>query len=706
MNKLKLIAFLLMAQLGMKAQELKHCGSTHAEAKIREEHPELVPQMKDMEDYLNSLDPSKFEKTRSGSHIIPVVFHIIHNYGPENISDAQIHDAMRILNEDYQLRNADSGAVVPAFKAVKANVDWEFRLARKDPDGNCTNGIDRIHSYKTYQADDKSKLNPWNRNYYFNVWVVNTIGAQGVAGYAYKPATANALYYYDGVIILHDYIGSIGTGSAYSSRALTHEIGHCMNLDHTWGATNDPGVQCGDDGVQDTPQTKGHANCNNINDAYCNPPIIENVQNYMEYSYCSNMFTLGQKDKMNTTISVSIAQRDLLVSANAQEFTGINLPVQDCAPHADFNANRFFTCTGNAINYKNQSYGDTVSSVNWNFGTDATPQTSTSLTPSVSYSSVGWKEASLTANSNAGSNTKTKTSYIYAADPTGRNVDNIVFTLEDPNDYPNWPIFNYFNNNFNWSFYDGGNSFSGYRALRFKGYDERVFPENLTKTSGGDWDEFVTPAFNLTSLTSGNAYLTFYLAAATRSNIADFKDTLSITYSNNCGATWTSLGSAGTMTSGNLINNGSTPTEFFPSTTTNWTGKSIALPAGAISSSTFFKFRYKSGENANGAYIDDIQFTKWPTAIGNIEGSGYAFNLIPNPANDFTTLQLQTPVDANGQIVITNILGEVVYKQDVRMNAKQTQDIKIDTNSLKGKGMFIVTLTLNGKRSTKKLLVN
>ena len=55
---------------------------------------------------------------------------------------------------------------------------------------------------------------------------------------------------------------------------------------------NDPGVACGDDGVQDTPITKGHSSCNNVYDSVCTG-AIENVQNFMEFSYCIKMFTLG-----------------------------------------------------------------------------------------------------------------------------------------------------------------------------------------------------------------------------------------------------------------------------------------------------------------------------------------------------------------------------------------------------------------------------
>ena len=48
-------------------------------------------------------------------YVIPVVFHIVHNYGPENISDEQIIDAVRIPEPGLPKDNADTVDVVPAF---------------------------------------------------------------------------------------------------------------------------------------------------------------------------------------------------------------------------------------------------------------------------------------------------------------------------------------------------------------------------------------------------------------------------------------------------------------------------------------------------------------------------------------------------------------------------------------------------------------
>ena len=47
-------------------------------------------------------------KTKKATRTIPVVFHVIHAYGDENISKAQIEDQLRVVNEDFQRQNADA----------------------------------------------------------------------------------------------------------------------------------------------------------------------------------------------------------------------------------------------------------------------------------------------------------------------------------------------------------------------------------------------------------------------------------------------------------------------------------------------------------------------------------------------------------------------------------------------------------------------
>jgi hypothetical protein len=227
------------------------CGTDLMNNRERSRNPFLV-QAQDNYERLMREEMIEWRNNRDGETeavlVIPMVFHILHLDGPENISDQQIFDQMEILNRDYNKLNADTIVVVNGFDTIVANVKLEFRLATKDFLGNCTNGIERIRSIETYVGDNGSKLNQWPRERYVNIWTVANM-ENGVAGYSQYPSSVidgqSALA--DGVIIRHNYIGSIGTGSDFASRALTHEIGHFLDLAHPWGSTNEPEVECGDD---------------------------------------------------------------------------------------------------------------------------------------------------------------------------------------------------------------------------------------------------------------------------------------------------------------------------------------------------------------------------------------------------------------------------------------------------------------------------
>ncbi|MDR0802859.1 MAG: hypothetical protein LBE77_09985, partial [Fluviicola sp.] len=150
-----------------------NCGSGTQLQKLYAENPGLE------QDYKKLVNRYKETRMIHGKattiRIIPIVFHIVHEYGAENVSDQQIQDQVQILNRDYQKLNADTAVVVSPFDSIIGDALIEFRLATLDPYGNCTNGIEHIYNHNTNQGDDYSKLNQWDRDKYLNVWLVKTI---------------------------------------------------------------------------------------------------------------------------------------------------------------------------------------------------------------------------------------------------------------------------------------------------------------------------------------------------------------------------------------------------------------------------------------------------------------------------------------------------------------------------------------------------
>lgn len=80
---------------------------------------------------------------------IPVVFHILHNGGSENVSEAQIYNALEVMTRDFRKNNDDTVYVVPSFKSLIADAEIEFVLATKAPNGVCFRGYTRTQSALT-----------------------------------------------------------------------------------------------------------------------------------------------------------------------------------------------------------------------------------------------------------------------------------------------------------------------------------------------------------------------------------------------------------------------------------------------------------------------------------------------------------------------------------------------------------------------------
>ncbi|NDC92538.1 MAG: hypothetical protein EB087_02345, partial [Flavobacteriales bacterium] len=100
-----------------------------------------------------------------------------------------------------------------------------------------------------------------------------------------------------------------------------------------WGSTNDPGLTTScdtDDGVTDTPNCIGvtacilNANTCDSDNAYWGFDIHDNVNNYMDYSYCCKMFTAGQAARMRVAVQQANTGRANLWSSANLIATGAN----------------------------------------------------------------------------------------------------------------------------------------------------------------------------------------------------------------------------------------------------------------------------------------------------------------------------------------------------------------------------------------------
>ena len=302
MRKLLILPFFLISYFQVLAQT-HPCGFTDIMNNRYSEEPSLLEMREAYEIEIQQIINSK---SSFAQKTIPVVIHVIYNDSYSNISSSQVASAITAINEDFNAGNSDYSSVVSAFSGVKSNLNINFELANLDPSGNATSGITRTQSNLTDSAGENVKaLVNWDSDMYLNIWVVDNIES-GAGAYAYYPGTAPSGN--EGIVCRHSQFGTWGTSSSsnFAATTLTHEIGHYLNLAHTWGNSNDAELEANcdeDDGVSDTPNTIGTVYGCNTNQSTCGS--LDNVQNFMDYTDCTNMFTAGQRARAHAALHSS-----------------------------------------------------------------------------------------------------------------------------------------------------------------------------------------------------------------------------------------------------------------------------------------------------------------------------------------------------------------------------------------------------------------
>ena len=677
-------ALLLLASLAnvSSAQREHSCYSSEMNNLSLQNNPQLQIDRQVLEDWTARYGQLE-RRNNAVVYVIPIVFHILHQYGAENISDAQIYDEVAILNRDYRKLNADTSVIIPDFVPLAADIEVEFRLASIDPQGRCTNGIDRIVTPLTNGANDQSKLNPWPYSKYLNIWSAKTLANAAAAAYAYYPGAAPDTAY-DGVISRYDYIGSIGTSSVNNSRTITHEIGHCFNLAHPWGSTNQPGVACGDDNVSDTPVTQGWTSCV-LNGSVCNPPIIENVQNYMDYSYCDVMFTQGQKTRMRAALSSNNGRRSNLWSASNLLATGVTQGPQVCTPKADFANDHDLVCVNGNVLFYDLSWKGRVANWNWSFP-GGTPSTSTDSAVIVTYAAAGVYSAKLVVSNATGTDSITHTQTIHVSNSSVLSVPYFE-SFEDTASFPGAEgVLINSDNGITWARVTNTAS-AGVACLKMNNY----------AYTAGPVDEWVMPTFDFSNVTTPIT-MTFKVANAQRSTTS--ADILSMSASLNCGASWQPKF---TKTGATLATAGVVATPYTPSTAINqWRQESVVLNSYKLLPNVRFKFSNTS-DRGNNTYLDEINITGNLVNVDEMDEIQLGFAIYPNPTTEAATVQFQLSKNQKVSIEVKNILGQTI--QNVL-----NEDLNSGLHEVKlpvlPRGIYMIDLYSGNKHHVRRLIVS
>ena len=660
------------------------------------------PTVKIAENEFNELLKTKQIESRAAIYTIPVVFHVIHTNGPENISREQILDQLRVLNNDFNLLNGNRTKLRSIFSGLAADCQIKFVLAKIDPNGNCTEGINRVYSSAGVQMDMstekvKSLIN-WNYKKYLNVWVVTSIsgGVDGgeVLGYACFPWATNATR--DGIVMKADRIGTIGTAVASDSgRTLTHEVGHWLGLYHTFqdGCT-------GGDQIDDTPPVNGtfvNASCPSSGNS-CNndvPDLLDMWENYMDYSNggCQTLFTLKQKARMHAVLTNTTLPRAAVVSAANLLATGVT--PGSVAPVAAFTSSSTTICAGQSVKFYDLTCKSTPTAWSWTFTGSSQPSASVQ-NPTITYQTPGTYSVSLTVQNAKGSNSTTKTNYITVLKAVANTKANFEQTFEkgDPTAFTTDDKFVHSSPANSRFVLESTTSYLG----------SNCYKAPVTTGAGiGNTYSVTLPSIDISNMGAITPKFTFMASYAQPS--ADVTDYLRLFVSTDCGATFkqvmersgAALGHAGQVYTSN----------FKPTKTTQWKVMGLtSLSSIGLGLNTNLTFRIDfASEGGNPIYIDNINLGQFTAGVNTIGEDMSILEVSPNP------------IEHNSKIVIRNSKpNEMVVVELLDLQGRKVASIfegeLSETNNtiymsdltLPSTGLYIVSLSTKSGRIQKPVI--
>jgi len=693
------LSILLIAGNGIAQNE--KCGTDEKMAELLKNNPELLKSLTMSLDEISKLNSNDQKLNKKGTtRYIPVVFHIIHSYGDENISKAQIDDQIKIFNEDYQRMNSDTSKTRSIFKGLAADMDIEFKLARIDPSGNCTEGITRTFSDLTEGGNDAVKaLVRWDYRKYLNIWVVKNIQeinaepGQTTLGYAYLPYSTRADI--DGIVVMSSYVGSIGsaTGNGNKGRTLVHEAGHWLGLIHPFD--NACGGNCSTSGdyVCDTPPVlKASFGCPSTNNT-CNtdsPDQLDMIENYMDYANgtCQNMFTKGQKVIIDNVLSKASYRANNITTQN-HTATGI-FTNPSCSAIADFSTsnNTVTVCQGGKVVFKDYSYNGNVSNYEWTFN-GGTPSTSALAKPdSVKYNTSGLYTVSLKVTNAIGTSTKTVDKMIQVIPSISSNKAPVSEGFENTSVLTtDWRVLE--SSDYGWK-RNTNSKFSGNAA---------VYAYIDNNTAYNTLYNLVSAPYDISVIKGRQPKLKFMVAyrpAATSNS-----ELLFVYASKDCGQNWTAL-KAFTNSSGLGVDK-VVDVGWAPSSSADWKELIIDLANYENTKNLMIKFEARS-RSGNSIYLDNVNIqAELAASIKPLDPNSINISIHPNPSKDLVYVNIDTDGKSFDGISLFNTTGQAIE------NHLELVEIKSSNHSYiiqpLPAGVYFVLIRVEGQSIVKKIIV-
>ena len=655
------------------------------------------------------------------SRIVPTVIHVVTPCGTTTITKQQILNKFGVMVQDWQRLNPDTTATRAVFRPYASTIDIEFRLAQLDPQGNPTDGIVRETSSAQSTAAGydpmKAEVPAWPNC--FNIWLVPTIDGGGlgslILGYGQFPGTGPWTTW--GFVMRTDcWTGAFGP----NDRTASHEVGHCFNLIHSFTDAGGCGSgNCVGDGdrVCDTPpQASATQSCNRsqnscATDVGSGSPyttnVVDQIENYMSYDDCQNMFTRGQKTRVDAALQ-SISYLQNLVSPANQLLMGVanGQTVPPAGPVAYISTcqlnqvgGRYVACQGRPVTFSDASYNAPIVSRRWTFS-NATPATSTAAILTVVFNTPGMQTVTLVATGTGGAISAPITLIVQVL-PIGALVAPFQESFETAGID---------------TIFQSSSSSSSATARKWRLVTSAVVA-GLVASDGqaafqlqngnitqGTVSTLTSPPFDTRNLASvPRPHVKFDVAYARR-NLTS-ADELRVYLSVDCGRTWqqryTKSGAALVTNGTQLIAN------FTPTAAGQWRTDSVALLGQFLNQrGVMVKFEGTSQTNGNNLYIDNLRVNGQLLVGLAADLSSAGIVLAPNPLAEETTLRLTLARPTRVAVRISDVLGRAVLADDEQTLPVGTHESRLGQRlSYSRAGVYVVTITLDGQPYTQKLLV-
>ncbi len=657
----------------------------------------------------------------TSKYIIPVVVWVVHDGGASKISLDQVKSGFEALFRDYR-------AVEQTMGAASVDTKIEFSLATKDefgtpcPDGTCVFWkYDPALATVDRSAGEDFTLKTtyyWNKSMYLNLYLVKDIVSSGgtVLGYATFPTFSSTT---DGIVIRYDCWGTRGNvggpgGDNRYGRTATHEMGHWLNLYHTFqgGCGNVNCIGSGDN-ICDTPPTaqqnfspqQRQNTCGVDSLYYPDGDRADDPYNYMDYG--SDMviykFSQGQTDRMIAALENTAYTRRYPL------WQWSNVATTGAGPYgfikAFFYAKNKKVVKGTSTQFVEQSMG-CPRNIQWQFP-GGNPSTSTDRFPVVTYDTPGTYDVTLIVQNYAHSDTLTLQNYITVVDADTPHVikPNFIEYFTDSlhkigwQAYPQYEKFPYITSPYNYInvqktldyyWYSAPDSVKG--LLRVRNYDFAGF--NIRHT-------WWSPLIDLTNYKNSKIVYD-YCYSPHQYNTVFHSDTLEIKISTDYGKTWTTVkrvGGEDLMTipyPTGTYNPDNLNFTLVPGRDTSYYWKKDTIDLSQYySKQVYVRFDLYSYEG-NNYYMDNFKVTGDYVAGILSNTLNVNIEIFPNPVSDELTLTVSSVKPEDLNISIVNTLGQEMWKSTAKVVNSKT--IKIPTMNLPA-GTYL--LKLNNSNGVK-----